>query len=163
MSGGLVEFTVGIDSNVLRGAANKVVGIVQRARQEIATELYKWAEDVMGASKGIVPVDTGALMSSGKVMPPRLDPTEISVDLGYGDEATPYALYVHEALEGARPPSPNWSWTKKWQRLGGDPSSVIDWTRPGSGPKYLERPLQEKQKELPARIEKAVLRALGGL
>jgi hypothetical protein len=75
--------------------------------------------------------------------------------MGYGGAAAPYALYVHEALEGAVSPSPNWSWTKKVARGG-----QIAWTRPGSGPKYLELPLHEKQDQLPGRIQDAVLRAL---
>jgi len=36
----------------------------------------------------------------------------------------------------------------------------IQWTRPGSGPKYLERPLRERQDQLPDRLRDAVLRAL---
>jgi len=127
---------------------------IPRARKNVARELYLFAEEVMAISKERVPVDTGALMSTGKVMPPEDDDGKISVVMGYGDESTNYALYVHEALEGARPPSPNWSWTKK-VAAGGQ----IAWSRPGSGPKYLENPLKENQDKLPGRIRDAVVEA----
>ncbi len=122
-----------------------------QARKDVAGVMYRFAEEVMADSKAVVPEDTGALMATGKVMPPEDDGRQITVTMGYGDESVGYALYVHEALEGARPPSPNWSWTKK-VAAGGQ----IAWTRPGSGPKYLERPLRAKQDQLPGLVRDAV-------
>jgi hypothetical protein len=122
---------------------------------EVAKELYQFAEEVMKDSKEVVPVLTGALMNTGKVQPPKDENGMISVTLGYGDEAVGYALYVHEALEGARAPNPNWSWAKAAAK--GHP---IKWTRPGSGPKFLSRPLQAKQDQLPGRVQAGIMRAL---
>lgn len=118
----------------------------KKIRQEVAAELYRFAEEVMADSKAsYVPVLTGALMNSGKVMPPDWDvvANTVTVVMGYGDEAVTYALYVHENLVGWKSGLP------------------INYTRPGSGPKYLERPLVAKQDELPARLTKAVMRAFG--
>src|SRR5205085_3668066 len=106
-------------------------------RKEVAGELYRFAEEVMAASKEIVPVDTGALMNTGKVLLPEETGDMISVTPGYGDEAVGYALYVHENL-----------------------SPTVNWTRPGSGPKYLENPVKDKQDELPGRLMGAYKKGL---
>ena len=127
------------------------------AKQAVKVELYQFCEEVMTASKEIVPVLLTALMNSGKVRSPAEDGEVISVTMGYGDEASPYALYVHEALEGPHAIDPNWSWAKKVAKGG-----QIDWTRPGSGPKYLTRPLQERQDKLPGRLRDVFIPALKG-
>ncbi len=135
----------------------KLRAAVPVARQNVKRELYQFAEEVMSDSKELVPVKFGELMSSGHVDLPVETGSVISVQMGYGNESVGYALYVHEALEGAQPPSPDWSWTKKVE-AGGE----IAWTRPGSGPKYLERPLRAKQDQLPPRILQAVKDGLLG-
>lgn len=112
---------------------------LRRLPQEGSAELYQYGEEVMGDSKERVPVDTGALMNSGKTMAPEREGDEITVTLGYGDEAVDYAAYVHENLD-----------------------SNVHWTRPGSGPKFLENPLKETQDELPGRLGDAVKRSFGG-
>lgn len=117
-------------------------------RPNVAKALYQFAEEVMEDSKNggsagvIVPVLTGALMNTGKVLPPTDNGREIEVVMGYGDESAPYALYVHEEMDA---------------RNGGP----VNWTRPGSGPKYLTRPLEAKQAELPQRCADAVNKAFG--
>jgi len=117
-------------------------------RPNVAKAVYQFAEEVMEDSKNggsagvVVPVLTGALMNSGKVLPPTDNGSQIEVVMGYGDESAPYALYVHEELDA---------------KNGG----AINWTRPGSGPKYLTRPLESKQSELPQRCADAVNKAFG--
>jgi len=109
-----------------------------KVRQEVAAELYAWANDpVFNESQDIVPVDTGALMNSGNVSLPDPAADPISVTIGYGNVAVDYALAVHENL-----------------------NAHVKWTRPGSGPKYLERPFEAHQGELPERIKGAILRGL---
>lgn len=90
----------------------------------------------MAESKRIVPVDTGALMNTGTVMPPVDNGREIMVEMGYGSQSVDYAVYVHENM------------------------APVKWQRPGSGPKYLETPLKEKQDSLPDRIASAIEAAL---
>jgi len=115
----------------------RIAAAVPVAEQEATAELYAFAEEVMTASKEVVPVDTGALMNTGHVQAPVRDGDTMMVTLGYGDEAVGYAIYVHENLD------PN-----------------VHWTRPGSGPKYLENPLKERQDSLPGRILAAYRRGL---
>lgn len=124
----------------LAGLITDVEGAPALMHTLVAAALYQFAEEVMADSKQVVPVLTGALMNTGKVEAPVDDGRLITVMLGYGDESTPYALYVHEELQ-----SPS-----------GNP---INWTRPGSGPKYLSNPLQAKQDELPGRVRDAVVQA----
>lgn len=111
---------------------------VQDAKDEAIRELYIFAEEVMSASKEIVPVDTGALMNTGHVQLPVIEGERATVTLGYGDESVGYALIVHENM---------------------DPR--VHWHRPGSGPKYLESPLHERQDSLPGRVLDAYRRGLG--
>ena len=125
----------------------KLLANAPKVRPAVKAELYQFAEEVMAISKERVPVLTGALMNTGKVMPPTEDGTVVSVVMGYGDESAPYALYVHEALEGQHPINPDWSWAK-----AAAAGKTIQWTRPGSGPKYLENPVKENQDKLPERI-----------
>lgn len=113
--------------------------VADRVVDECKAELYQFANEVMSESKRVVPVDTGALMSSGQVALPQVNGREISVTLGYGNQSVGYALYVHENM------NPN-----------------VHWTRPGSGPKYLETPLKAKQGELGPRISQAVVRGFKG-
>lgn len=107
-----------------------------KARQDVKAEIYQFSEEVMADSKQVVPVRTGALMNSGKVLLPTEEGNKVSVVMGYGDESVGYALYVHEELNS------------------------VQWTRPGSGPKYLENPLKAKQDDLPNRIAKVYKEAL---
>jgi hypothetical protein len=135
--------------------ADKLRNAAKELNNAIGREMYLFAEEVMSASKMVVPVKTGTLMNTGHVELPVIEGRSVTVRMGYGGPAAPYALYVHEALEGAVPPSPSWSWTKKVAAGG-----TIAWTRPGSGPKYLENPLKERQDQLPDRVKSAVLAVL---
>lgn len=116
---------------------------LRAAKREVAAELYQRGEKIMAASKAIVPVDTGALMSTGQVTLPAENGGVIEVTVGYGDESASYALYVHEEMSA---PS----------------GAPIKWTRPGSGPKYLERPALEQAPLLPEDVKRGLMRALAG-
>lgn len=152
---------------------DRVAELAPKIRKEVSGELYRFAEEVLADSQEVVPVDVGNLMNSGHVemhpdvtsggspafsFEPKQEPRsehEVVATVGYGGAAREYALYVHEELQGAVAPNPNWSWAKKAARGG-----AIDWSRPGSGPKYLERPLRAKQGQLPGRLAAAVKRGL---
>ena len=60
--------------------------------------LYAEAQEIMTASKEECPVDTGALRASGHVTLPVVTPTTVSVEMGYGGVAIPYALRQHEEM-----------------------------------------------------------------
>ena len=108
--------------------------------------MYRWAESVMTESKQIVPVDSGALMNTGKVMTPVVQGNQITVELGYGDEAVGYALIVHEMIGDS--PGSTYGPLEKGKHKKFIAPHPIKWTRPGSGPKYLERPFVSKQSEV---------------
>jgi hypothetical protein len=79
--------------------------------------VYQKGVKIMGESALICPVSPhgGALLRSRYVSPPRRDRRGPIVRIGYG---TYYAWHVHEMT-----------------------NSNVNWTKPGSGPKYLERPI----------------------
>jgi hypothetical protein len=83
-----------------------------------------------------VPVDTGALMSSGYVEPAVLEQGHIiNAAIGYGgiDNTVDYAVYVHDNLNGR----------------------IKHYKRPGSGPKFLSTHLDSRTPELNANLQKA--------
>lgn len=133
------DFTVdGLDSLLdnLPTEANLGDGIGQGA--------HAWCGDVFTESQNRVPVDEGHLMESGYVGEPIVENGVVSVEMGYRAE---YAIYVHEGVEGQRPPSPNWSWTQKVAR-----GEEIEFTKPGTGTKFLEGPATEMEDALPEYI-----------
>jgi hypothetical protein len=76
-------------SQLLEDHLPKVVGDAMRAEMEI--ELTE--------AQNRTPVDTGALRASGFVSGPESDGSELTVSIGFGGPAVPYAVHVHEDLE----------------------------------------------------------------
>jgi hypothetical protein len=68
----------------------------REAPKAMAKALFQEAERIMGKSKRIVPVDKGPLRASGHVQLPEIRGKKVSVTLGYGGAAAPYAVIVHE-------------------------------------------------------------------
>lgn len=75
------------------------------APNALAKALFKEGEQIMAKSKRLVPVDTGALRASGHVQPPVIVGKKVSVTLGYGGAAAPYAVFVHEKPARHNPPT----------------------------------------------------------
>ena len=62
------------------------------------------AEAIMADSKEhYCPVDTGVLRTSGIVLPAVIAATGVEVEMGYGGNASSYALEVHENLSANHP------------------------------------------------------------
>lgn len=61
--------------------------------------LYAHAAKVFEQSQLEVPVDTGALRSSGFITQPYIFGNQVAISIVYGQAAAPYALWVHEILE----------------------------------------------------------------
>lgn len=89
-SGGIEirEEVVGLDKAL---AALEAFG--DGAQRELISALYREAQSILTDSREEVPVDTGALRSSGHAE--RLHDGALA---GYGGTATPYALRQHEEL-----------------------------------------------------------------
>lgn len=88
----------------MRIKGNKTIRKAQRdvgskAHQALTKALYLEGEKIMAAAKRQTPVDTGVLRASGHVQKPKVDPGKITVTLGFGGPAAPYAVYVHERTE----------------------------------------------------------------
>jgi len=101
--------------------------VLDRTTVDAEKALFIEGELIMTDSKrNHVPVDLGVLRSSGLVQEPERKGNQVTVRLGYGGAAAPYALAVHEHPSKTSPPS--------WQ------GKVIRFSPLGRGPKYLERP-----------------------
>ena len=88
----------------IKGAAELASRMKQapvKVRTELARILYQEAEGIMTQSKmAHVPVDTGALRSTGHVQKPEISSKgQVRVRLGYGGPSARYAIYVHENLK----------------------------------------------------------------
>ena len=99
------------------------------APKALARALFHEGEQIMAASKRLVPVDKGALRASGHVQLPVIRGKRVTVVLGYGGAAAPYAVFVHEKQARHKPPT-------QW--------------------KYLEVPLNEAIPGMARRIAKRV-------
>lgn len=86
----------------------------EHAEADLGAILYQEATGIVTQAQGLVPVDTGALQSSGYVAEPVRDGPRVRVDLGFGGPAAKinrktgqstegYALHVHEDLESFHP------------------------------------------------------------
>lgn len=101
------------------------------------------AELIMTRSKKeFVPVDLGTLRASGMVGNPVEVGDNLTVTLSYGGAAAAYATAIHEHPSSATPPS--------WE------GKELTFTKPNTGHKYLERPLNEAQNGLLERIAKRI-------
>jgi hypothetical protein len=100
----------------------------------LARALFVVGQGVLQESKKIVPKKLETLKQSGTVDPPKMTSEGASLEISYGGPAAAYATAIHEHPSGSSPPS--WG-TKK-----------LKFTTPGTGTKYLEKPLFKKAKTL---------------
>lgn len=108
--------------------------VQKKTPKRLAAALFKQANKIMTRSKrDYVPVDLGALKSSGKVEKPEIKSGVVSVLMTYGGNAAPYALAVHENPSGFDPPS--------WK-------GIVTFSPSGRGPKYLQIPMELANKTL---------------
>lgn len=77
----------------------KVLAALDDAETALGRALYEEANRIFNQSQALVPVETGALRSSGMVTLPEQSAQGPSVTIGYGGAAAPYAIYVHERLD----------------------------------------------------------------
>lgn len=87
----------------LKTAARRVEQLHISMGQRMPSGLTVVAESIMTDVKSSrpgrgVPRDTGALAASGRVSRPRVSKGKITVRLGFGGAAAPYALYQHEMM-----------------------------------------------------------------
>ena len=129
----------------LRELIARLESIAGAAPSEAARALYEEANLVMTVSKERCPVapDGGTLRASGTVDEPVVEGRDISVRLSYGGAASDYALAVHEHPSEHSPHS--------WKVAEAE-GRGIHWNAAGTGPKFLEGPVQEARAHLGERL-----------
>lgn len=134
--------------------AAKLARLAREFPDRVGRALYQEAEAIMTISKrDHVPVDLGALKTSGHVERPKRHGQDISVSMVYGGPAAPYALAVHEHPSRHSPPS----W--RMARGGDGRFRAVRFHPEGHGPKYLEKPLRARAAGMKGRL---IARILGG-
>lgn len=123
----------------------KLKTIAEKFPDRVGAAIYQEAQIIMTESKRRCPVakDGGVLRSSGRVGFPERKGRNISVMLSYGGAADAYAIAVHETQSEHDPPS--------WQRMY-ENGGMIQWTSTGTGPKFLEGPINEAMPEMNERL-----------
>ena len=96
-----------------------------------------WGEDTKRLSMSRVPVDTGALRGTIFAQTERKG-DRVTATIGAGGPAAPYALAIHEHLSSHSPPS--------WRK------GAVNFSPGGTGPKYIENPINERAKILPVEV-----------
>jgi len=110
----------------------KLKDIDRRHPKVTEASLLKVAQDIMNDSKeNFVPRREGILEASGHVDPPERTSGRVTIKIGYGGSAAPYALAIHENPRAGktRGESPSGKKYKTWAKVG-------EW-------KYLETPVME--------------------
>lgn len=98
--------------------------------------IYAHATKVFEESQYQVPVDTGALRSSGFITQPYVIGNQVAISIVYGQAAAPYALWVHEILE--------------------------HYHKPPTKAKFLEDPLVDSLEDFRVGFRKVLMDALEG-
>jgi hypothetical protein len=117
---------------------------VEKVPKYVGAAMYQEAQDIMRESHKLVPRDTGTLANASMVEQPKYEGNDISVTLGYGGPAAPYALSVHENPRAGKTGgvSPSGAKYKHWAKVG-------QW-------KYLEHPFLAAAKGMAERIAEKV-------
>lgn len=119
---------------------SEVRGTTNAVGKQVADAVYQ-------RSQQYVPKDTGALAASGKVIKTATGKYSVKYD-------APYAYYVHENLR-TNEPFDNRNGAAQFGAIG----NAKSYTTPGTGPKYLERAVDEEANE--GQMIKYVRDALG--
>lgn len=133
-----------------KGATDMVNKLIKEAAdmpKRVEAALYQEAQVIMTESKRRCPIapDGGDLRASGHVEEPVREGRKIVVTMAYGGTAIPYAIAVHEHLSIHSPRT----WVISEETAG---HTGVKWSEPGTGPKFLESPLNEAQPQMAARI-----------
>ncbi len=138
----------------LKQVIRKLKTLPGNIEQEFGKTLFtKMDVEVAGRSKdNWVPVDDGILKATIHATKPKISPGKVSVSVVAGGPSAPYAGAVHEAITPFTHPSLPHAWRNL--KLG-----FIVWSVAGTGPKYLEAPLNEALPGIKKALDKAVKRA----
>jgi hypothetical protein len=121
----MAKKTIAVEMYGQKDLLHKLARMGRDSTAVVGRVMYAYANDVFNRSQYLVPVDTGALRSSGRVEEPVYSGGQVVIAIKYGGAAAPYALYVHEV------PPP------------GDGEGRTAYHLPPTQWKYLEQPLLE--------------------
>jgi hypothetical protein len=154
--------------NALAKAGKRAPQALGQALSIEAESIITEAQKELSAPFGSDPPggwDTGGLAGSGTVDHPKVTSADVSVMMGFGGTAAPYAVYIHEGTGPAvgRPPfyvSPKHF--KDWaRRVLGDESAAYAVAKSvgqkGLKPrKFLERPFRASARGMSARLARRI-------
>jgi hypothetical protein len=123
----------------IRGHREVVSNIRSYARKFEAAKrrsIRQRSFEILMRAVAFAPEDEGELRGSGRL---EESPTGRSVTVVFGGPGMPYVVAVHEHLSEHSP----YSW-----RMAEATGRGINWTIPGTGPKFLERAINEKESTL---------------
>lgn len=133
----------GIDS-----VSARLMELVHQFPVQAAQALNEVGEETMTQAKEFTPVEHGPLRNSGHVI--AAEPDKLDADLRF---ATEYAAAVHEHMSEHSPPS----WVAA--EAAGRP---VKFHPAGTGPKFLERAIQNTARDFEERIAKKIRSRLLG-
>lgn len=111
--------------------------------------LFRVANEIIADSKAnYVPVDTGTLRSTGAVqIEGGVGGGRVTVTLGFGGPAAPYALFVHENPRSGKTGgvSPSGQKYRRYAKVGQF--------------KYLEIPFNQRRRDIPGLLAAAISKA----
>lgn len=112
----------------MRGVRRSLLNTKDKFFKDLDEVMDKTVKDIANMvwelSDQYVPEDDGDLRLSAQITPPEKKGNTYSSLVTYGNDTVNYAYFVHENMPQAYPDK--------------------NYTRPGSGPKYLERAVDEK-------------------
>lgn len=117
--------------------------VINKLQRDEEKSLKREAKSILAESQILVPEREGELANSGQISEIDRSNNEVSIKIGYGeggdDTLAKRAIALHEHPSEFSPDS----WKGK---------ASLDFTKPGSGEKYLERPLNNAISDMARRL-----------
>lgn len=130
--------------NGLKGLLQNLEKVEKDLDRQCMQALKNEAKRIMTDSKEhYAPEDRGDLISEGMVYDPVKIGNTFAIEMGYGGpKSRDYAVALHEHPSASSPPT--------WNGVS------LTFTKPGTGEKYLERPLMKAVDGMPERLAKDI-------
>lgn len=105
-------------------AAEDLIRLFQRTKNDTKDLLERAADKIMADAIPLTPMDTGALRESAIISEVEEEGDTLSIGFGFGNGSVDYATLIHEDLE-----------PKHWKTAN-------------TGPKFLEKAIQENEESI---------------
>ena len=141
--------TINVRFTGIEGVQAKLEQLALKLPGAYEAALFEVGHDIKNQSVELVPVKHRTLANAAFVNDPEGEGLGAAVTIGYGGAASAYAIAVHETPSKYDPPS--------WKGKGGN----LNWSKPGTGPKFLERPFLKESKQLGPTVVKKIKQRWG--